>query len=86
MAIYLKRRRTTIEEWGRSTLSRTDTESTGMSIWPHSDEGPGSIEGSTLANLAKVAAEVEAYSELDSDGRKVHLSVSKTKQMTGEQK
>lgn len=69
MAIYLKRRRTTIEEWSGSVLRRTDAESNGPSIWPQLDDGPDKTGVSQAANLSQVAVGVESYSEKDTDGR-----------------
>ena len=69
MAIYLKRRRTTIEEWSRSVLRRTDAESNGTSIWPQVDNGPDKIGVSQHANSNQIAVDAESYSEKDTDGR-----------------
>lgn len=69
MAIYLKRRRTTIEEWSRSVLRRTDVESNGTSIWPQLDDGPDETDVSQPANSSQIAVDVESYSERDTDGR-----------------
>lgn len=38
MAIYLKRRRTTIEEWSRTPLPRADAALIKMEFWPQRDE------------------------------------------------
>ena len=86
MAIYLKRRRTTIEEWSRSVLRRTDVESNGTSIWPHFDDGPDKTGDSQPAKSSQIAVDVESCSEKESDERDFSKSVSKTKQVTGEQK
>ena len=69
MAIYLKRRRTTIEEWSGSVLRRTDAEPNGTSIWPQLNDSPDKTGVSQPANLSQIAADVESYSEKDTDGR-----------------
>lgn len=68
MAIYLKRRRTTIEEWRVSPLIETYVETNSMSIWPESDEEPNKTGVLQPANLSQVAPDVESYSEKDTDG------------------
>lgn len=69
MAIYLKRRRTTIEEWSGSVLRRTDAVSNGTPIWPQLDDGPDKTGVSQPANLSQIAVDVESYSDKDTDGR-----------------
>lgn len=74
MAIYLKRRRTTIEEWSRSPLKGSDAESTEMPAWPQLDEEPAQTDVSLSADLSRIAADVGSWHERDTEEREISKS------------